>query len=231
MQETMRCTLVVMLFLRYSGSLAFERPCVMYVTPMGWVNERPEELVRTAKEAAKGGAACIQIRDSAGDLSCIPKNLGCPFIVNGFALSEALKCGADGYHFKEKSLSAESLAAAREALGSQCVIGASAHSVDSVLKAATLGVDYVQIGTMFPTLSHPEKSEFEGPRLISAARSALDAHFNGKQPLLIGVGGIDTSNCADVIRAGADGVAVIRAIALSDHPKDVVSHLRSSMMF
>ena len=108
-------------------------------------------------------------------------------------------------------------------------LGCSAHSVEAVLAAAALGADYVQLGTMFATQTHPGKIP-EGPGLATECRRALDeleaAPLLGvaldeleAPPLLIGVGGVDATNAAKLIEAGCDGVAVIRGISDARDPE------------
>lgn len=67
-----------------------------------------------------------------------------------------------------------------------------------------------QVGTMFATQSHPGK-EPEGVALLTQVRRVLKAEGLGGV-LVIGVGGIDASNCGSVAAAGADGVAAIRCL-------------------
>lgn len=156
----------------------------------------------------------------------------CNVCVNG-CLEDAVAAGASGLHLRERWLSAEIdlaefVSRARVSLGgSNSIIGCSAHSVKSVLTAASAGVDYVLVGTMFPTQTHPEKVEVEGPNLIASALEALDAMQT--RPLLIGVGGINSANCAGVIESGADGVAVIRAISDQKQPADAAASILSVM--
>lgn len=85
------------------------------------------------------------------------------------------------------------------------------------MKAAKLGADYLQVGTMFMTPSHPEKLEVEGPGLLREIVEVLKGGGEGilrDRVLLCGIGGINKDNCGEVIGAGADGVAVINAISM-----------------
>lgn len=218
-------------------------PCVFYVTPTGWCDpSKQEDLVVSCKAAAAGGASAIQVRDHEASSSNIQAaaravrsavaGTTCRVVVNGY-LEDAVFSGADGVHLRERWLSekgaADFVSRARVAMNGG-LVGCSAHSVESVLAAAKAGVDYVQIGTMFRTMTHPDKVEVEGPELVSAAVDALRGLEQRHKVKLIGVGGIDTSNCADVTRAGADGVAVIRAICSSRDPAGAVRIMLDSMM-
>ncbi len=119
-----------------------------------------------------------------------------------------------------------------------------------MLKAAKAGADYVQIGTMFFTQSHPGKPP-EGPSLIKAARQYILQEYAHSNILLLGVGGItevgiylphflvekrDTDNplppqhnCVEVLRNGGDGVAVIRALSGTGNAEEAAMKLKSTM--
>lgn len=77
-----------------------------------------------------------------------------------------------------------------------------------------MGVDFLQVGTMFPTRSHPEKgAAVEGPALMADVDAALREKGLRAGLALVGVGGITEGNAARVVAAGADGVAVISGLA------------------
>lgn len=78
-----------------------------------------------------------------------------------------------------------------------------------------------QVGTMFSTTSHPGKVP-EGVGLLSNVRHRLDAEGLGGVRL-IGVGGIDRSNCGMIAAAGGDGVAAIRCLCNGVDPEDEAS--------
>ena len=111
----------------------------------------------------------------------------------------ASAAGADGVHLTEISVPVEVI---RREFGSDLIIGASVHTSESARSANTAGADFVVYGPVFNT---PGKGEAVG--LESLARTCS---FVAPFPV-IGVGGIDASNCRSVIRAGAAGVAGIRS--------------------
>lgn len=116
-------------------------------------------------------------------------------------LDVALAAGADGVQLGERGLP---VAAARQVAGDRLLIGRSVHSAAGAAQAAAEGADLVLVGTIFASASHPDHSP-GGVELIRAARSACTLP-------LIAIGGIDATNAAHALAAGADGVAVIRAI-------------------
>jgi thiamine-phosphate pyrophosphorylase len=75
---------------------------------------------------------------------------------------------------------------------------------------------FIQVGTMYLTGSHPEKLKVEGPALMTAIDTALREAQLRDRVYICGIGGITPTNCEAVLRAGADGVAVISGIAAVD---------------
>jgi len=128
------------------------------------------------------------------------------FIVND-RVDLAIAVGADGVHLGQDDLPTR---AARPLLRPGMVLGRSTHSVAQAREAQSEGADYIAVGSMFPTQTKPD-FELVGPELIRAVRPAT------KSPL-IGIGGITRENVAEVIRAGADGVAVISAVCGAPDP-------------
>ncbi|RLN88245.1 hypothetical protein BBJ28_00001591 [Nothophytophthora sp. Chile5] len=125
----------------------------------------------------------------------------------------------DGWHVKERELSGDLAALVRADLQ----WGASVHSVDAAQRAARAGANYLQVGTMFLTKSHPGKTQIEGPQLLQKIRADGGC---GRVPL-VAVGGISTrTQIAEVVHAGADGVAVIRAVLEAADPFEAAIAVR-----
>jgi thiamine-phosphate pyrophosphorylase len=110
-----------------------------------------------------------------------------------------LSAGYDGVHVGQEDLSP---AEARLVLGSEMVVGVSTHSESQLLDAAASPVDYVAIGPVFATSSKQVPDPVVGLEGVRAARVITD------KPL-VAIGGITRANCAAVMEAGADSVAVI----------------------
>jgi thiamine-phosphate pyrophosphorylase len=162
--------------------------------------------LETARVAVEGGATVIQWR-----LKDVPRvevvergratrslcaRHGVTFVVND-DVEAALMLGADGVHLGRTDEGAES---AKE---HGLVLGLSAASVEEA-RAADGPADYIGAGPVWATPSKPDADPsigLEGLREICEAVSAP----------VVAIGGVDASNAADCIRAGATGVAVIRA--------------------
>ncbi|MCZ6781988.1 MAG: thiamine phosphate synthase [Proteobacteria bacterium] len=132
----------------------------------------------------------------------------------------ALGAGCAGVHLGFDGMTPER---ARALLGDPSWIGVSAHSPDEVARAAASGASYAQLAPIFQPLS----------KTPTESRPAL-----GLEPLrracehgipVLAQGGIDTSNAADVIAAGAAGVAVTGAILMADDPGAATAALRRAL--
>jgi thiamine-phosphate diphosphorylase len=103
-------------------------------------------------------------------------------------------------------------AEARTILGPDRIVGASVHSVDEGLAVAGTGVDYLLLGPVFPT---PKPHGLVFPIGVAAVQKLAAAT---KVPV-VAVGGIDPSREAEILAAGAAGVAAIRAF-MREEPAD-----------
>jgi len=204
---------------------------VIHVTPEGWTADVPR-LVRVSVAAAAGGAAAIQVRDprapraavaeAAAAVAAAVAGSGTAVVLNG-APADAAARGV-GAHLGERAAAAPGAQAAREAVP---LLGVSAHSVAAALRGAALGADYVQLGTMFATRTHPGKVP-EGVALAEAVAAAF-ARLD-RPPRLVGVGGVDAANAGRLAAAGCDGAAVIRAISDAADPAAAVRDIRRALL-
>ncbi len=177
---------------------------------------RGRDLEDVLDGAIAGGCRMVQLREKAwpsGRLLPVAEKLrercrhaGVTFIVND-RVDVALAVDADGVHLGQDDLPPR---AARPLLRRGMQLGLSTHSVAQARVAQTDGADYVAVGAMFPTTTKPD-FELVGPDLVRNVRPLI------RVPL-IGIGGITPENVAEVIGAGADGVAVISAVCGADDP-------------
>ena len=171
---------------------------------------RGRDLLDLLAATVAGGCRMVQLRDKewpSGRLLPIAERLrarctadGVTFIVND-RVDLALAVGADGVHLGQDDLPPR---AARPLLRPGMVLGRSTHSVGQAREAQADGADYIAVGSMFPTRTKPD-FQLVGPELIRAIRPET------RSPL-VGIGGVTRENVAEVILAGADGVAVISAV-------------------
>ena len=162
--------------------------------------------LETARAAVDGGATVVQWRlKRTPTLEVVERGRaarslcarhGVTFVVND-DVEAALMLGADGVHLGRDDSGAERVTE------HGLMLGRSAASVDEALAAAA-AADYVGAGPVWGT---PSKTDADQPIGLEGLHAICDS----VDVPVVAIGGIDTSNAADCIRAGATGVAVIRA--------------------
>jgi thiamine-phosphate pyrophosphorylase len=193
---------------------------------------------RMVQDACRGGADIVQFRDKilshkqryelARRLRAICANHGVLFIVNDH-LEVALAAGADGVHLGQDDLSTLVARSILQQMGvKNFLLGRSTHSLEQALAAEREGVDYIAIG---PVNATPTKPTYQpvGLELVRAITAGVRTPH-------VAIGGIDVTNVAAVLAAGAERVAVVRAVcgaadiqAAARQLKDLLSrHSRES---
>jgi thiamine-phosphate pyrophosphorylase len=162
-----------------------------------------------ARAAVEGGATFVQLRlkgaptdeivERGGPFRALCRDAGVTFVVND-DVEAALRLEADGVHLGRRDAGAE------RALAGGLLLGLSAAGVREGAVAEHRGAAYVGAGPVWAT---PSKEDADPP--IGLDGLALIC-ANVSIPV-VAVGGVDAANAADCIRAGAAGVAVIRAAA------------------
>jgi thiamine-phosphate pyrophosphorylase len=168
------------------------------------------DVVTAAEAALRGGVRFFQYRNKSGSrratydaalrLGGVLRRSGALFIVNDHT-DIAMAVDADGVHLGQDDLP---LAQARKLLGAERIIGLSTHSVDQARAAQTAGADYIGYGPVFPTATK-DAGPVQGVDTLRQVRAAVTVP-------IIAIGGITDDTLQEVIRAGADGAAVISAI-------------------
>lgn len=179
---------------------------------------RPDlDLVHFTQTVAENGASVVQLRckrsssqrfyDLALAVRQVTLRYHIPLIIND-RLDLALAVDADGVHLGQEDLPAS---VARRILGEDKIIGVSAATPAEAKQAVAAGADYLGVGAVFATGTKSDAGDPIGPTAVSAIRLVCSLP-------IVGIGGISLANAASVIRAGADGVAVVSAIMGSKDP-------------
>jgi thiamine-phosphate pyrophosphorylase len=163
--------------------------------------------LETARVAVEGGATVVQLRlKGVPTLEVVERGRatrslcarhGVTFVVDD-DVEAALMLGADGVHLGREDEGAE------RAKEQGLLLGLSAASLDEARDAELRGADYVGAGPVWETPSKTDADPAIGLDGLRAICAAVDVP-------VVAIGGIDAANAADCIRAGAAGVAVIRA--------------------
>lgn len=185
------------------------------------------DILSIAIEAIEAGVDIIQYREKvlskkdaitiAGRLRELTYKAGVTFIVNDDP-SVALAVDADGVHLGQDDVPPD---IARKILGNNKIIGISTHSMKEVSDADKADVDYIAFGPVFYSDTKTVTSPYgvEGLRGIRAS-----VHVP-----LIAIGGINKDNVSDVVKAGADSVAVISAVLAAVDVKKAVRELKKKI--
>ncbi|HVW63713.1 MAG TPA: thiamine phosphate synthase [Nitrosospira sp.] len=168
-------------------------------------------LLRMTRQALEGGTRLVQYRNKTADpalraeqaalLADLCREATVPFIINDDPrLAAALD--ADGVHLGKQDVS---LSEARQQLGEGKIIGVSCYNeLERALEAERQGADYIAFGAFFVSGTKPR-----------AVRAHLDLLQRARQKLripIVAIGGIDLTNAAELIRHGADALAVVNGV-------------------
>ena len=175
--------------------------------------------------ALRGGVDVVQLRDKElpdDELvrAAEPFRRACDAHSALFVLNDrpdlVAACRADGVHVGQRDVS---VADARSLVGDERIVGLSIETVDQL--DATAGADYLGVGAVFTT---PTKTDAKaaGLELVRAAAGRVTIPW-------FAIGGIDLENVADVVAAGAPGIAVVRAIRDAADPEAAARELRAAL--
>ena len=173
-----------------------------------------------AEALAGSGVELIQYRNKTASsrqffeisrqLSSALAPRGVRFIVNDRP-DIALLAGAGGVHVGQDDLGVEDARAICGGLTEDRWVGVSTHTLEQVAAADRTSADYIAFGPIFPTATKENPDPVVGTELLRQARQMT------KKPL-VAIGGITLERAAEVYRAGADSLAVIRDLICAPNP-------------
>jgi thiamine-phosphate pyrophosphorylase len=194
------------------------------VTDRDLCGQRPLEDVIV--RAVRGGVAYVQLREKeistrlfveeAQRIKKLLEQYKIPLIIND-CVDVALACGADGVHIGQEDMP---YATARSLLGPKAIIGLSVETWEDVEESRKLDVDYIGVSPVFAT---PTKTDTKG--VWGLAGLAKIKAFS-RHPI-VAIGGINESNAVDVVKAGADCLAVVSAICAANDPEAAARQLKN----
>jgi thiamine-phosphate pyrophosphorylase len=196
---------------------------LMLVTDRRLAGGRPIEEIVAA--AVRGGVTAVQLREKEAStrelletallLRPMLDAAGVPLIVNDRA-DVALAAGAAGAHLGQDDLPP---ASARRLLGPEAVVGLSVETPEQAAAADPSLVTYLGVSPVFAT---PTKTATKAPWGLDGLR-----RLRAQTALpLLAIGGIHVGNAAEVLAAGADGLAVVSAICAAPDPEAAARSLR-----
>lgn len=188
-------------------------------------NLSTQQLLSVTEEILRAGVAVLQYRDKSDDLEKrslealelrqLCREHGCLFIIND-DVQLARSAGSDGVHLGRDD---GNCTTAREALGAGAIIGVSCYnSLATAQEASIDGADYVAFGSFYPTTSKQNTVVAE-PDIIRQAKEKISLP-------VVAIGGITPENCGELIKNGADMIAVIGSVYRADDPCSVVEEFK-----
>lgn len=175
--------------------------------------------------AVSGGATCVQVREKhAGARDFLEEvratlraltETGVPLIVND-RVDVAMTAGADGVHVGQTDLP---MAEVRRLVGDAMIVGVSVESVDDAVAAERDGADYVSVSPVYLTPTKTDTAPGLGPEGVAAVRAAVRCP-------VVAIGGLNRETAGEIVRAGADGIAVVSAVMSAPDPAAAARELR-----
>ncbi|PIC58230.1 thiamine phosphate synthase [Sporosarcina sp. P12(2017)] len=199
---------------------------------MGTPNSGSQDPLAIVEAALRGGITCFQLREKGSNALEGDALLGfakkcqalcrlyrVPFIIND-DVDLALAINADGVHVGQDDEQADSV---RQRIGPDKWLGVSTHNAQEVQLAQSIGADYVGLGPIYPTSTKLDASAVVGTTLVKEIHTAFT-----DMPI-VAIGGITLATTGSIIQAGADGVAVVSAIASAKDPQYAASDLSKTI--
>ena len=184
-----------------------------------------QSLAEIVEASVQGGVSCVQLREKklgsreflaqAVMLKKLLAPYGVPLVIND-RIDIALACGAEGVHLGQSDLPINQ---ARRLLPPNVFIGWSVESMNDVIQSAMLPVDYLGVSPIFATPTKIDTKNAWGLEGLSRVRAST------KLPL-VAIGGIHAGNARNVLRAGADGLAVVSTLCSAADPRATAATLR-----
>ena len=192
------------------------------------VTDRPlsggRDMAWIVREAAAGGVTMVQLREKecstaefvalARELKAALTPLDIPLIIND-RIDVALAVDADGVHIGQSDMPYET---ARALLGKEKIIGLSVETMDEVLAANELDVDYIGISPVYAT---PTKTD----TLTPFGLEGIEQVMQQSRHRCVAIGGMNRNTIGEVIARGVEGVAVVSAIVAAESPREASAEL------
>jgi thiamine-phosphate pyrophosphorylase len=185
---------------------------------------RGRELTAAVAGCLAAGLPAVQAREKdlgAGELAVLCRRLreltrdhGARLIVND-RVDVALAVEADAVQRTHASLPVDDI---RRVAGGRLAIGASVHSLEDAIDAERRGADWLVFGPVYDT---PSKRRWGPPQGLERLRTVA----RGVRVPVVAIGGITPENCAPLVSAGADFLAVIAAVW--SHPEGPAAAVRA----
>jgi len=171
--------------------------------------------LEVVEKAIEGGINTVQLREKGmstrelvylgKEVRRITREKGVILIIND-RVDVAMAVEADGVHLGQDDFPVED---ARYLLGDDAIIGLSVDTVEEAVAAEKVGASYVGLGPVFKTTTKADTGPVLGPEGVARVKEEINIP-------LVAIGGITRKNAEEVLRAGADSIAVVTAITMEE---------------
>ena len=189
-------------------------------------NYSEEEFLRRVEEACRGGVTLIQLREKerttreylslAEKVHKITRKYDIPLIIDD-RVDVALAVNAEGVHVGQSDMPAK---IARQLMGKDKIVGATAKTVPQALEAYEQGVDYLGVGAIYPTTTKV-KTVLTSVDTLKEIVKAVPIKVNA-------IGGLNKDNIHVLKGSGIDGICAVSAIMKADDPCIAAKELREA---
>lgn len=186
------------------------------------------DLETVVLEAVKGGVTLVQLREKDIDtrefialglrLKAALAGSGVPLLIND-RVDVALAVDADGVHIGQSDMPYD---IARRLLGPDKIIGLSVETIEEVVQANGLDVDYIAVSPVFATHTKTDT-------LTPFGYEGLERACRLTRHPVCGIGGMNADTVGRAIACGADGVAVVSAIVSAPDPRLASNRLKTTI--
>lgn len=169
------------------------------------------DLFVAARQLRDAGISLVQYREKTASVPEILENArmlrtifdgsGAILLLNDWP-EIAVKAELDGVHIGQTDAH---VAAARQSIGPNCLIGVSTHTPEQFQAALATDANYIAYGPIFSTQTKPDAESAVGIEGLKEVRKLSDRH-------LVAIGGISRERLGEVLNAGADSVALVGAL-------------------
>lgn len=189
-------------------------------------NYDEDEFLKRVEDALNGGVTLLQLREKnkttreyihlAEKLHTLTKKYNIPLIIDD-RIDVAMAVRAEGVHLGQSDMPVR---IARELLGDDYIIGATAKTVEQATEAYNQGADYLGVGAIYPTTTKV-KTVITSVETLKKICKAVPIPTNA-------IGGLNKDNIGALKNTGISGICVVSAIMKADSPKQAVSELKEA---
>lgn len=187
-----------------------------------------EEFLRRVEAACRGGVTMLQLREKEGTtrdymtlaekVHAITSRYRIPLIIDD-RVDVALAVQAEGVHVGQADMP---VSMARQLMGSEAIIGATAKTVEQAGEAAAQGADYLGVGAIYPTTTKV-KTVLTSVETLSAIVKAVEIPVNA-------IGGLNRDNLHVLRGTGIAGICAVSAIMKAECPETAARELKAAFL-